>query len=169
MIKKIIFQADFEGQGIVNFDGDEQRNFLNEHCGTKYFNNNYKLGKKVFTKKENASEEPSFIDKNGKEYFNNTDYLLKISSTCLRNAIFANDANVTNPAATKPEECNVLDLTKDNIIRMSNFKIPGIKLSLSKTNTVLLFLKAYSAEVIPAAPAPITIKSYISFCSLYIF
>lgn len=97
MIKKIIFQADFEGQGIVNFDGDEQRNFLNEHCGTKYFNNNYKLGKKVFTKKENASEEPSFIDKNGKEYFNNTDYLLKISSTCLRNAIFANDANVTNP------------------------------------------------------------------------
>ena len=53
MIKKIIFQAEFEGQGIVNFDGDEQRNFLNEHCGTKYFNNNYKLGKKVFRKKEN--------------------------------------------------------------------------------------------------------------------
>lgn len=97
MIKKVYFKLEIEGKGIVNFDGSEQRHFLNEHCGTKYFNNNYKLGKKVFLKKDNPSKIPTFIDKNGKEYFNDTDYLLKISGTCLRNAIFANDANVTNP------------------------------------------------------------------------
>lgn len=95
MIKRIIFKSELEGRGVVNFDGDEQRNFLNEHCGTKYFNENYKLAKKSFTKKETS--EISFVDKNGKEYVNDTDYKLKISSTCLRNAIFANDANVQNP------------------------------------------------------------------------
>ena len=95
MIKKIVFKAEFEGQGIVNFDGDEQRIFLNEHCGEKYFNNNYKLAKKVFKKK--STKEVAYTDKNGKEYVNDTDYSLKIGSTCLRNAIFANDSNVTNP------------------------------------------------------------------------
>ena len=95
MIKKIVFKAEFEGQGIVNFDGDEQRHFLNSHCGTMFFNNNYKLGKKVFKKK--LDENVKQIEINDKKYVNDTDYLLKISSTCLRNAIFSNDANVTNP------------------------------------------------------------------------
>ena len=90
MIKKIIFQADFEGQGIVNFDSKEQRYFLNNHCGTRYTNDNNKFAKKAFYKKDNISN-----DENNEK--NNTEYKLKISSTCLRNAIFANDANVTNP------------------------------------------------------------------------
>lgn len=95
MIKIINFKLELTGRGVVNFDGDEQRNFLNEHCGTKYFNDNYKLAKKVFTKKETSKL--SYVDKNGKEYFDDTDYKLKISSTSLRNAIFVNDANVQNP------------------------------------------------------------------------
>lgn len=95
MIKKINFKLELEGRGVVNFDGDEQRSFLNEHCGTKYFNENYKLAKKSFTKKNNSKI--SFVDKNGKEYYDDTDYKLKISSSCLRNAIFNNDFNVQNP------------------------------------------------------------------------
>lgn len=52
------------------------------------------------------------------------------------------DTTETDPANTKPAAqmstenptgYNVLDLTRDNVIRMSNYKIPGVKLSLSKT------------------------------------
>lgn len=45
-IKNITFRLELEGNGVVNFDGKEQRDFLNQHYGTDIKNENYKLAKK---------------------------------------------------------------------------------------------------------------------------
>ena len=96
--KDIIFKVELNGRGIVNFDSaNSQKSFLMEHCDidrASYRNNNIKVAKKVFTKrakpiiKTNANGEiVRTID---------VDYQPKIASTCLRNAIFANDVTIQN-------------------------------------------------------------------------
>ena len=101
MTKNIIFKLELSGRGVVNFDdADNQKYYLKEHCGVdkrSYYNDNIKVAKKVFTKrtepivKTNADGEI--------ERTTDIDYKLKISSTCLRHAVFANDAAIQNPKA----------------------------------------------------------------------
>ena len=82
-IKSIAFRMQLEGNGVVNFDGDEQKNILKFQCGTSINDNggknsNYKFAKKEFFElpKEEQTERKKF------------GYRLKISSECLRHAIF---------------------------------------------------------------------------------
>lgn len=77
-MKSILFKLELEGQGIVNFDTSSQRFLFN---GTKFKNlfhphDNIKYAKKVF-----------YHDENGEL----SDYKIKISSSCLRKAVFNND------------------------------------------------------------------------------
>ena len=82
-IKSIAFRMQLEGNGVVNFDGDEQKNILKFQCGTSINDaggkhGNYKFAKKEFFElpKEEQTERKKF------------GYRLKISSECLRHAIF---------------------------------------------------------------------------------
>ena len=96
--KNIIFKLDISGRGVVNFDSaNSQKFYLMEHCDidrSSYRNNNIKVAKKVFTKRA----EP-IIKTNADGEIVRTidmDYNLKIASTCLRNAIYANDVTIQN-------------------------------------------------------------------------
>lgn len=97
--KNVIFKVDLVGRGVVNFDSFEsQKFFLLNHCDVDrscYRHNNIKVAKKAFTK---LAEPIVKTDADGNVIRTiDTDYKLKISSTCLRNAIFANDTTVQNP------------------------------------------------------------------------
>lgn len=82
-IKSIAFRMQLEGNGVVNFDGNEQKKILKFLCGTPINdgggqNENYKFAKKEFF--ELPKEEQTEYKKFG--------YRLKISSECLRHALF---------------------------------------------------------------------------------
>lgn len=86
-IKNVKFEVELEGHGIVNYDSGDQK-FL--------WNRESKAGNKnKFTSADNNNMYAK------KHYFRgedgSLDYKLKISSDCLRNAIFSGDAIVTNP------------------------------------------------------------------------
>lgn len=77
-MKSILLKIELDGQGIVNFDDSSQRFLFN---GTKFkdlfhAHDNVKYAKKVLYKDENG---------------NLTDYKIKISSSCIRKAIFDKD------------------------------------------------------------------------------
>lgn len=101
MVKNIIFKLELSGRGVVNFDkADDQKYYLTEHCGVdnqSYYNKNIKVAKKVFTKRA----EPIVKTNADGEVKRTTDvdYKLKISSTCLRHAVFVHDAAIQNPKA----------------------------------------------------------------------
>lgn len=77
-MKTILFKLELEGEGIVNFDSSSQRFLFN---GTKFkdlfhAHDNVKYAKKVLYQDENGVL---------------SDYKIKISSACLRKAIFDKD------------------------------------------------------------------------------
>lgn len=87
-VKSISFRAKLKGQGIVNFDGDNQKQLFKSKNNIR---DNFKLdyqsidgtsfGKKSF-----------FINEN-----NQLDFKIKISGDCLRNGMFKSDYIATNP------------------------------------------------------------------------
>jgi hypothetical protein len=86
-VKNVKFEIELEGHGIVNYDSGDQK-FL--------WNRESKAGNKnKFTSADNNNMYAK------KHYFRNEngdlDYKIKISSDCLRQAIFSGDAIVTNP------------------------------------------------------------------------
>ena len=77
-LKRLDIRVTMKGQGGVNYDSDDQKGFLREHCGRKTsIHDNVKYLKKAFYKIENPEE-------NGPEF----GYYSKISSNCLRHEIF---------------------------------------------------------------------------------
>lgn len=88
-VKNILFRLEMKGRGVVNYDSSEQKWFMNAHCGTKYSNDNLKLAKKAFTKMEEVDEEQG--DDTSKKKVVDTKATLKISSNCLRNAIYGSN------------------------------------------------------------------------------
>ena len=94
-MKTILFKLTLNGRGVVNYDSSEQMYFTNGHCGTHYKNDNIKLSKKVFKKKTNIG---NFDDGDSNKKSVDVDYVLKISSGCLRHAMFANDYDASNPS-----------------------------------------------------------------------
>ena len=86
-VKHVNFEYELEGSGIVNFDsGDQKRIWGRESkAGNKNqfssINNNNKYSKKHFFRGDNGV----------------LNYKVKISSDCIRNAIFSGDAIATNP------------------------------------------------------------------------
>ena len=74
-IKNILFKVELSGFGIVNYDSNEQKEMASQvNLKTKYNNNSF--AKKNFYKNEETGE---------------LEYKIKISSDCLRNAIFGED------------------------------------------------------------------------------
>jgi hypothetical protein len=84
-IVNIIFEADLEGQGIVNYDSVEQKQIhIDQKTSLKpenFSNNNLNYAKKNF-----------YIDENGK-----FSWKIKISSDCLKHAMFRNDIIAQSP------------------------------------------------------------------------
>ena len=97
MTNSIKIKLKINGQGVVNFDGKEQKYFMNEHCGTKYYGDNVKIAKKTFQFVDNINEvDAEYIDEDGnvkdkgKKKKVDVESHLKISSNCLRHHIFGN-------------------------------------------------------------------------------
>ena len=90
MIKSILFKGTIRGSGIVNYDGKDQKRMLMRHKrderGTSLKFENFKVAKHSFIKKG--------VDDNGNAQY---EVRLKISSACLRNAIFQEDIPFQNP------------------------------------------------------------------------
>ena len=101
-LKQILFKVELEGRGVVNYDGNSQITFMNEHCGTKYFDNNYKCAKKAFYKK--TDDITFWTDKNGKKYYDDMNYKLKISSYCIKSAMFNDTMDGYNSNITIDED-----------------------------------------------------------------
>ena len=87
-VKQVNFKIELEGNGIVNYDAENQKFIWNRESkeGNKNQfisgNSNNKYAKKHFYRKADGS----------------LDYKIKISSDSLRNAIFRGDAIATNPS-----------------------------------------------------------------------
>ena len=99
--KNIIFKVEMKGRGVVNFDSfDSQKFFLLNHCDVErscYRHNNIKVAKKAFFR---LAEPIVKTDADGNVIRTiDTDYKLKIASTCLRNAIFGDDTQLQNVKA----------------------------------------------------------------------
>lgn len=88
--KNILFRMKIEGTGIVNFDSADARwnvkNYGNPASLAPYNNDNIKVAKSTYTFTGKYDEEGKPIVKRN----------LKISSDCLRHAIFENDYDVCN-------------------------------------------------------------------------
>jgi len=84
MLKSILFKGTIKGYGIVNYDGKDQKWMLKKYkydeWGSALKFDNIKIAKHALVKTGN--------DDNGKPQY---DVRLKISSNCLRNAIFKED------------------------------------------------------------------------------
>jgi hypothetical protein len=84
MLKSILFKGTIKGYGIVNYDGKDQKWMLKKYkydeWGSALKFDNVKIAKHALVKTGN--------DENGKPQY---DVRLKISSSCLRNAIFKED------------------------------------------------------------------------------
>ncbi|MCX5814286.1 MAG: hypothetical protein NT178_17340 [Proteobacteria bacterium] len=84
MLKSILFKGTIKGYGIVNYDGKDQKWMLKKYkygeWGRALKFDNVKIAKHAIIKTGN--------DENGKPQY---DIRLKISSNCLRNAIFKED------------------------------------------------------------------------------
>lgn len=83
-MKAILFKGTLKGRGIVNYDGKDKKWMLKLHKrnegGSALDFDNFKVGKHTFTEIGR--------DENNKPHY---DVKLKISSNCLRNAIFSMD------------------------------------------------------------------------------
>lgn len=90
MLKSILFKGTIKGNGIVNYDGKDQKWMLKKYKYDEWGNalkfDNIKIAKHALVKNGN--------DENGKPQY---DVRLKISSGCLRNAIFKEDHPFQNP------------------------------------------------------------------------
>lgn len=92
-VKSIVFELELEGQGIVNNDSTEQQNIFwadynenkvnNKDASMHRLLNDVQNGKSNF----NFAKKTFFKDEKGR-----LDYKIKISSDCLRNAIFSKSA-----------------------------------------------------------------------------
>jgi hypothetical protein len=88
MLKEILFRMKIKGQGIVNYDSDEQRyaisktnllrGMFHDENGKLVSNENIQLAKKVL--------------------YDDGTYKIKISSDCLRSEIFGKDIDVITPS-----------------------------------------------------------------------
>ena len=123
MVKSILFKMEMNGCGVVNFDSKEQKFFMNAHCGTSYYHDNIKLAKKAFYRlpEDKVIEtEMSYVDDNGnvknegKKKVIDMGYKLKISSDCLRNAIFG--CNYPNALALYSDEIFANFITSPEIL-----------------------------------------------------
>lgn len=107
--KNIIFKVELKGRGVVNFDDAKaQSSMLLNHCDIDKksyqdpkkgyeIRKNIKVAKKAFSR---LAEPIVKTDAEGNVVrIIDTDYKLKIASTCLRNAIFADDTTVQNVKA----------------------------------------------------------------------
>lgn len=88
-VKNILFKVKMEGIGTVNFDGPDARwnvkNYGNPASNALYNNDNIKVAKSEYKQ--------VCVDENDTPIYKRT---LKISSECLRHAIFEKDYDVTN-------------------------------------------------------------------------
>lgn len=84
-VKSIIFKTDLIGNGIVNMDSNEQKFIFNgTDSHLKSFHRNTSYSKKNFYRDEEG----------------NLTYKIKISSDCLKNAMFKNDVISQSPKIT---------------------------------------------------------------------
>lgn len=105
-MKQIIFKATMEGCGVVNYDDKSQSFLLNKFGLTENVpkkdgstTDNVKYAKKHFYARKD--DEGNLVrDSEGKQLY---DYKVKISGDCIRNAIFKNDAEYTNPIIAKDD------------------------------------------------------------------
>lgn len=87
-IKNVIFEFELEGVGVVNYDSNDQKFIWNRESKNGNKNNLVSIHNNV-----NYSKKHIYRNENGE-----LDYKIKISSDCLRNSIFRNDAISTNPS-----------------------------------------------------------------------
>lgn len=123
-IKYIEFQLELEGQGVVNYDGKEQKDLFYQRKNNPTYNQKVRH---FTTSNENVTfaKKAFFLDENG-----NLDYKIKISSNCLRHAIFYKDIPWFSP--------NVLinDFTRLNYIATPAILLRGEMLA-NKKNTYI--------------------------------
>lgn len=87
-IKNVIFEFELEGVGVVNYDSNDQKYIWNRESKNGNKNHLVSIHNNV-----NYSKKHIYRNENGE-----LDYKIKISSDCLRNSIFRNDAITTNPS-----------------------------------------------------------------------
>ena len=123
-IKYIEFQLELEGQGVVNYDGKEQKFLFHKRENNPTYNQKVKH---LATINDNVAfaKKAFFLDENG-----NLDYKIKISSNCLRHAIFNKDIPCFSP--------NVLinDFTRLNYIASPAILLRGEMLANDKNTYI---------------------------------
>jgi hypothetical protein len=93
-VKSILFRYQLVGQGIVNFDSDDQKYTLDAYGFRKtHFNIN---------KNNNYCKKDFYRDENGV-----IRYKVKISSCCMKNAMFGKDAPKENNKSSHQNETNM--------------------------------------------------------------
>lgn len=105
-MKQILFKATMEGCGVVNYDDNSQSYLLNKFGLTENVpkkdgktTENVKYAKKHYFARRDEDGNPKKDEKGNQMY----DYKIKISSDCLRNGIFKDDAEFTNPIIIKDD------------------------------------------------------------------
>jgi len=93
-MKQLLVKGHISGKGCVNFDDSSEQKFTLKKLGIRdtIGHDNVKLAKKAYFLKVNDEGEP--VLKDGEKVY---DYKIKISSECIRNAIFANETEYVNP------------------------------------------------------------------------
>jgi hypothetical protein len=93
-VKSIAFKLDVDGRGVVNYDSGDQVKIFRNHCPSLFQGQNY--DNVLFAKKVFLSDKTEIIDNEGNKRFEDGKYRLKISSNCLRNAVFNGDTEFVN-------------------------------------------------------------------------
>ena len=94
-MKHLLIKGRINGKGCVNFDDAKSQKFHLKKLGITDFvgNDNVKLTKKAFFLKRDGDGDVVYDEEGNPIY----DFNVKISSGCLRNAIFRNDVECVNP------------------------------------------------------------------------
>ena len=96
-IKSILFKYELKGQGVVNFDGKEQKWILKNLGFKEYVNSN---------DNNNYAKKTFFVNTEGKNEF-----LLKISGVCQKHEMFQDERVKQNNKITHDRDLNLMYLS----------------------------------------------------------
>lgn len=137
-VKNLFIKLELEGNGIVNFDSDDQKFIFNDQPNhhLKYFKNNCKFAKKNLYKNDDGS----------------LDYKIKISSDCLKYNMFNEDKIAESPKIASYDAvlysfiASPLGIVKGFMFPVENCKRSGAIgiYDAEQTNNAMSFLELHT-------------------------
>jgi hypothetical protein len=138
-VKSIIISGSIEGNGIVNFDSNDQKFAiidmkLKDGMGISgKINDNVKFGKKSFYKEDEK------FDENGKSLGSKYYYKNIISGDCLRHAVYQNDVDMVNSSIIyNPMILSMYETSFVGLTRGYMFALKKNGISMKRTSCLTL-------------------------------